>query len=853
MAPSVNPYVSSQLRQLIYYHLDNQLLRNALFFAGRLTAHDSKSSDAVYLLSLCYFRLGQLKSAYETSRKLGSNGTNLGCSYVFAQACLGLGKYVEGATALDKSKGQWLHRNTWSEHTPGNPRARADDMVCADKHTESRRQHLPDAAAIHCLQGKLWQAHRDSTKAIESYAEALKLNPLMWDAFIGLSDLGVNVRIPNIFQMTPEMKKALQPTEKDESSLETLEESPPPNALTQSQSAHNLNMSQLPANNDPFSISKNRLNGEVKPSLGIFDKLNIGKASITPISGGDLELPAFDTPGGAESNLDNTAFLGRPIRTQEAPTTIITEPPAAPTRKARPGQGLGTEISVDGPPKMRAGSIRSHSRSKADSDEASNGRPPSIMNGVGERKRTISGQVASAAPSVAMNNVSVNSTDPSAPQRRSVRLFNHLSRQGGKSSISGSTVSKEDMKKKLRATGTKGRTANTGTVGRVVSGNRIHGDSMDVDGKEQRKPSAAQTSLASSLEQKPKPASSEGGREREALLMILDLFRKLACGYFAQSHYRCQEAVTIYNSINLGQRDTPWVLSQIGRAFFEQGLYTDAEKTYVRLKTMAPFRIDDMELYSTCLWHLNKETDLAFLAHETIDTDRDSPQAWCVVGNSFSVQKDHDQAVKCFKRATQLDPNFTYAYTLQGHEFIANEEYDKALTAFRTAIAVDNRHFNGWYGLGKVFERQGKYEFAEQHYRTAAGINPSNAVLLTCIGTVLEKLKNPRAALVQYSKACELSPPVALAKLKRARVLAHLNQPQQAFEELEALKNLQPDDANVWFYLGKVAMCLGMRSEAVRYYTVAGNLDPKAQMYIKDQMERIENPDDEDYDTLPMT
>ncbi len=28
-------------------------------------------------------------------------------------------------------------------------------------------------------------------KAIECYAEALKLNPFMWDAFLGLCDLGM--------------------------------------------------------------------------------------------------------------------------------------------------------------------------------------------------------------------------------------------------------------------------------------------------------------------------------------------------------------------------------------------------------------------------------------------------------------------------------------------------------------------------------------------------------------------------------------------------------------------------------------------------------------------------------------
>ncbi|KAL9636416.1 MAG: hypothetical protein Q9164_002836 [Protoblastenia rupestris] len=171
MAPT-NPHVISQLRQLIYYHLDCNLLRNALFFAGRLHAYEPRSSEAAYLLALCHLRLGQLKAAYDSSRTSGSRGTHLGCSYVFAQACLGLDRYIEGALALDRSRGLWTVRNSWG------------------KHTDTRRQHLPDAAAVYCLQGKLWQAHAEHHKAIECYAEALKVNPLMWDAFTALCDLG---------------------------------------------------------------------------------------------------------------------------------------------------------------------------------------------------------------------------------------------------------------------------------------------------------------------------------------------------------------------------------------------------------------------------------------------------------------------------------------------------------------------------------------------------------------------------------------------------------------------------------------------------------------------------------------
>lgn len=114
MSP-VNPHIISQLRQLIYYHLDCNLLRNALFLAGRLHAYEPRSSEAAYLLALCHLRLGQLKAAYDSSRISGSRGNHLGCSYVFAQACLGLERYMEGITATDRCKNVWITRNNWSK------------------------------------------------------------------------------------------------------------------------------------------------------------------------------------------------------------------------------------------------------------------------------------------------------------------------------------------------------------------------------------------------------------------------------------------------------------------------------------------------------------------------------------------------------------------------------------------------------------------------------------------------------------------------------------------------------------------------------------------------------------------
>lgn len=559
----------------------------------------------------------------------------------------------------------------------------------------------------------------------------------------------------------------------------------------------------------------------------LFEKLNGSRNWVTPLGGAGYNFPGLGTPtepGGAMV----TEILPRDDGSVVA-VPLSSEPPQAPLRKTKPIPGIGTDFSVDAPPKIRSNSIRSKSRNKNDSEEGDNNsalsRTSTLSHGMGDRKRTVSGQAAQPASNQISSISATSSNDPGAPQRRSVRLFNQIRPQSGKfAPSSGSIGAKEGRDlKKAKATNTKGRSTNSFNVGRVVSGNRKHENPMDLDGKEQRPPLAA-----TGANGYPRPVTvNDKVKDYEGLQWLLDLFMKLGTGYFALCHYQCDTALQMFNSLHSSQRETPWVLAQIGRVLYEQNEYAEAEKCFTRLKAIAPARLDDMEVYSTILWHTKNEIELAFLSHEIADVDRGSPQAWCAIGNSFSLQRDHDQALKCFKRATQLNPKFAYAFTLQGHEHISNEEYDKALATYRAAIAVDNRHYNAWYGLGKVFEKQGKYPIAEQHYRTAALINPTNAVLICCIGVVLEKLKSPKAALIQYTKSCDIAPRSALSRFKKARVLLALNEPQLALQDLNILKDVAPDEANVHFLLGKVYKILRQKAAAIKHFTTALNLDPK--------------------------
>ena len=103
-----------------------------------------------------------------------------------------------------------------------------------------------------------------------------------------------------------------------------------------------------------------------------------------------------------------------------------------------------------------------------------------------------------------------------------------------------------------------------------------------------------------------------------------------------------------------------------------------------------------LEILSTALWHLKEEVELCYLAQLVSEFDKHAPEVWCVVGNCFSLQKEHDTALKFFQRAIQLQPDFAYAYTLSGHEYSANDDFEKAMACYRSAIRIDERHYHAW-------------------------------------------------------------------------------------------------------------------------------------------------------------
>ncbi|CAK5279633.1 unnamed protein product [Mycena citricolor] len=320
---------------------------------------------------------------------------------------------------------------------------------------------------------------------------------------------------------------------------------------------------------------------------------------------------------------------------------------------------------------------------------------------------------------------------------------------------------------------------------------------------------------------------------------VYDLTRQFATAARALALYNSPKCLVELEKLPPVHQKTPWVLAMIGRAHFEQLEYAKAERAFKALRSLQPYRLLDMEVYSTLLWYLQKHVELSFLAQELLSIEPRCPQAWIAVGNLFSLQKERAHALTCFRRAAQLDPRCAYAYTLSGHESV-EEDLDKAINFFQSALRADSRHYNAWYGLGTCYLRMTKVRLAEYHYRKAMDIHPYNAVLVGCVGLAVERYDRG-AALKLFDAAVKLAPENALVRYRRSKILIAVKRYPEAIQDLERLRNTAPEESNVVFQLAKAYRLVGNDVKFAATLAQARDMSPKSVAKLKKLLDTVKD------------
>jgi len=289
------------------------------------------------------------------------------------------------------------------------------------------------------------------------------------------------------------------------------------------------------------------------------------------------------------------------------------------------------------------------------------------------------------------------------------------------------------------------------------------------------------------------------------------------------------------------------VKSLLGKSLVDAGRFVEAESVFSSALKQSPAGVVEyIDLYSSVLWQLKKETELAHLCTHGLRVANRSKCAklWIAVGNSFSLQKEPETAMKFINRAIQIDPHCAYAHTLMGHEFFAQDKFDRAKQCYTRALEADPRNYHAFWGLGQIHARQEEFPNAKFNFIKALEINPKSSTVRYALASVALALRENELAYQQLSLAVELNAGNAPALCQKGLLeMTVLRRMDLARETLEKALSVAPNEPVVFVLLGRIlASAGGLREEAMACFNNALELlkGSKDTLGIKQAIEELD-------------
>ncbi|CDZ97175.1 DNA-binding cell division cycle control protein [Phaffia rhodozyma] len=836
----------------------SSILHSILAFQSRYILHSTPANHlGRYLYAECLLASGAPHSAWNLVREEAELG-EVELAEVGAKACEQIGRFRDGSWLLEvASERRQAREAEGTRPTPLKPPV----ITPSDALTKAARL---------CLKASLSSKGNEPDQAGHAYLTALKLDPFCWEAFHGLCRLGYVFPEVDVFPPLHQL-----PTSRSQSSVPASANVPaplqpgsplagtsraiptttslplyPPNAVNQLSAQSSNSDSNLAATPDwgYQTVNGNGYTGglfkkQLFPSqAGEGNRVGIG--FFTPEAAGpavrasrplvaswliggsqgvqspDSSISSFhqhthrahhqlnplgQTHGYHSSSLAQTPVMAVP---SSHPSLLPTAGPSIPSWLSTASSAVTPPLNGDGFPQI--GTTGCESENVVGTGKLPMKRPRGGRGMILEPTAEDSPTEQAGIKSRSRTN-SIESINQAGLARRSSRL----------SQVPGSALVADRKPKNLPK-----RRQRSNPMSPTAS------DSSMTDQPHSPQPHSSRSPLPPSLpDVLSEPSSVELLKADNYILQIMRLFG-LADMYM--SAYKCKDALEMLDALpdEVSYLNSD-VRAMVGRCYFEQVEYVKAKRAFVECRKLDPYRLRDMDLFSTLLWHLNDETMLSFLSQELTSINPTAPEAWIVTGNAFSLQKEHDEAMRCFRRASNLDPRCAYAYSLSGHEAISMEEFDRGIAFFQMSLRIDRRHFQAWYGLGTAYTCKNKLRQAEYHFRRAVEISPSNAVLLVCVGQVLEKRGEKEEALKVFERAFEIAPDSPMVGFRRAKAMVGLGHIMPALAALKTLVIKTPNEFNIHFLLGKLFKQINDHANSMKSFAYALDLDPKMSSAIK--------------------
>ncbi|PSB16868.1 hypothetical protein C7B61_11415 [filamentous cyanobacterium CCP1] len=105
----------------------------------------------------------------------------------------------------------------------------------------------------------------------------------------------------------------------------------------------------------------------------------------------------------------------------------------------------------------------------------------------------------------------------------------------------------------------------------------------------------------------------------------------------------------------------------------------------------------------------------------TEETHLEDSTSWYGQGDVLAKQSRYDEALACFDRAIELQPDYHEAWVFRGVVLIHLERYQEALESCDRAIELCPTNSEAWIFRGAALHQLGNYRTAYASYEQALG------------------------------------------------------------------------------------------------------------------------------------
>jgi tetratricopeptide (TPR) repeat protein len=241
--------------------------------------------------------------------------------------------------------------------------------------------------------------------------------------------------------------------------------------------------------------------------------------------------------------------------------------------------------------------------------------------------------------------------------------------------------------------------------------------------------------------------------------------------------------------------------------------------------------IEKTEVYCNGLgvfyWYRKDYGEAIKCYDKAIELNPDYAGAWYSKGNvlAYNLSK-YDDAIECYNKALKIDQNNAYAWYGKGLALNNLEKYSEAIQSYDRAIEIDPNSASAWYGKGLALRNLGKYNEAIECYDKALEIDQNMAYALHGKGVAFSNLGKYNEAIECYDKALEINPKYVDAWYGKGVAFSNLGKYNEAIECYDKALEINPRHVNAWYDKGLALRNLGKYNEAIECYDKAIEIDP---------------------------